>query len=148
MALFKFLNKMTQDQVIDIYNHGDMARDFTYIDDIVESICRLMPKAPVAQPEYDMQSPCPSNSYAPHRLYNIGRSKPEKLMDVVHALEEASGITARKNFTDMQPGDVLETHADVEALESITGFAPQVCLKDGIKAFVDWYFAFYGKRSG
>ncbi len=143
MALFKFLKRMISGYPIDIYNHGDMARDFTYVDDIVEAIVRLIPKAPAPNPYFDPVNPTPDASFAPYALHNIGRSEPEKLMDVVVALEEASGITAIKNFMDMQPGDVKETHADVASLEAVTGYRPQVTITEGMKAFVDWYKDFY-----
>ena len=143
MALFRFMDRLIKGEPIDIYNHGDMARDFTHVDDIVESMVRLMPLTPAADPDFDASKPTPASSFAPYRLLNIGRSEPEALMDVIAALEESSGIEATKNFMDMQPGDVKETHADVASLETLTGYRPKIALRDGMKTFVDWYREYY-----
>lgn len=143
MALFSFLQKMKAGKPIDIYNHGNMRRDFTYIDDIVESMVRLAPLVPVKSPMIDRTQLTPDKSFAPYALYNIGRSQPELLLDVIEILEKASGIEARKNFISMQPGDVPATYADVSSLEDAIKYSPQTSLAPGIKSFVNWYESFY-----
>ncbi len=143
MALFKFTKAMLEDKAIDVYNHGKMRRDFTYIDDIVESIFRLQDIVPEPNPEWTVESGSPAESSAPYRVYNIGNSSPVALMDYISALENALGITARKNMLPMQAGDVLETSADTRALYDTIGFKPQMLVEEGVKHFVDWYRAFY-----
>ncbi|KEA53590.1 hypothetical protein DT73_06025 [Mangrovibacter sp. MFB070] len=143
MALFKFTKAMLEDKAIDVYNHGKMRRDFTYIDDIVESIFRLQDIVPEPNPEWTVESGSPAESSAPYRVYNIGNSSPVALMDYISALENALGITARKNMLPMQAGDVLETSADTRALYDTIGFKPQMSVEEGVKHFVDWYRAFY-----
>ena len=144
MAYYKFTKAIYEGQAIDIYNDGDMMRDFTYIDDIVEAMVRLIDKVPEADPSWDAKKPSPASSNAPYRLYNIGNNNPEKLMDMIGFLEDAIGIEAKKNFLPMQPGDVYATFADTEALERDIGFKPSTPLKDGLTKFVDWYTEYYG----
>jgi UDP-glucuronate 4-epimerase len=134
MALFKFTQAILQGQPIDIYNHGQMARDFTYIDDIVESIVRLCPKPPVPDKQGE----------GVNRLFNIGRGMPMALLDFVDCLEAALGIHAQRNFVPMQAGDVVKTWADVSALADRVGFSPQVEVEAGVAQFVSWYRSFYG----
>ncbi|ELV7516315.1 NAD-dependent epimerase [Photobacterium damselae] len=145
MALFKFTNAIMEGKEIDVYNHGDMRRDFTYIDDIVEGVMRIQEVIPESNPDWTVETGSPATSSAPYRVYNIGHGSPVKLMDYIEALEEALGIEAKKNFMDMQPGDVYMTYADTEDLFNVTGYKPEVKVKEGVKAFVDWYRAYYQK---
>jgi UDP-glucuronate 4-epimerase len=141
MAFFLFTDRIFKGQPIDVYNHGDLMRDFTYIDDLVESIRRLMDTPPVAGmpvTRNDSLSPV-----APYRLVNIGHATPVRLMDYIEAIETAIGKTAVKNMLDMQPGDVKQTYADVSLLEALTGYVPTTDVKDGIQAFVEWYRDYY-----
>ncbi len=132
MALFLFADAILQDKPISVFNHGNMVRDFTYVDDIVESITRLIPKA---APENEDKVPC--------QVFNIGNSSPVKLMEYIEALEMALGKTAKKNFMDIQAGDVPATHADVSKLEEYVHFRPKTPIKEGVKGFVSWYLANY-----
>lgn len=146
MAMYLFLNAMKQGRPLDVFNHGDMLRDFTYIDDIVESIIRLIPKAPGPDAAFDAMQPDPATSWAPHRVFNIGNSRKENLMEVIRLLERHAGVTARLNMLPMQPGDVAATWADTAALEAVTGFAPDTDIAEGIARFVRWYDDYYGSR--
>lgn len=143
MALFKFTKAMLEHKPIDVYNYGKMKRDFTYIDDIAEAIVRLQDVIPQANPDWTVETGSPATSSAPYRVYNIGNSSPVELMDYITALEEALGIEADKNMMPIQPGDVLETSADTQPLQAVTGFKPETSVKDGVKNFVDWYRGFY-----
>lgn len=143
MALFKFTKKIVNGEQIDVYNNGDMRRDFTYIDDIVEGIIRIQDVIPEKTENWTVESGTPATSSAPYRVYNIGHGSPVKLMDFIEAMEEALGQEAKKNFMPMQPGDVYATYADTEDLFKATGYKPQVKVKEGVKAFVDWYRDFY-----
>ncbi|WP_318454226.1 NAD-dependent epimerase [Photobacterium leiognathi] len=145
MALFKFTNAIMEGKEIDVYNHGDMRRDFTYIDDIVEGVMRIQDVIPQPNADWTVETGSPATSSAPYRVYNIGHGSPVKLMDYIEALEESLGIEAKKNFMDMQPGDVYMTYADTEDLFKATGYKPQVKVKEGVKAFVDWYREYYQK---
>jgi len=133
MALFKFTDAILKDLPIDIYNQGQMSRDFTYVDDIVEGIARLRPKPPVPQ----------GSATGVNRLFNIGRGMPVALLDFVDCLESALGLQARRNYLPMQAGDVVKTWADVSALAEWVGFSPQVTLETGVGEFVKWYRQFY-----
>jgi len=144
MAYFKFVKALYSGQSIDVYNNGDMKRDFTYIDDIVEAMLRLIDKVPQASERWDASAPDPSFSNAPYRLYNIGNNNPESLMDFIQYIEAETGIVAEKNFMPMQPGDVYATYADTDALEKEIGFKPSTSLQDGLHKFVDWYKSYYG----
>lgn len=143
MALFKFTRAILAGEAIDIYNNGKHARDFTYIDDIVEGVLRTAERIPQPNPNWDAAAPDPASSSAPYRLYNIGNSNPVELMDMIAALERALGQEAKKNFLPMQPGDVLATCADVEQLKKDVGFEPSTPLATGIERFVSWYRDFY-----
>ncbi|WP_318515783.1 NAD-dependent epimerase [Photobacterium leiognathi] len=145
MALFKFTNAIMEGKEIDVYNHGDMRRDFTYIDDIVEGVMRIQDVIPQPNADWTVETGSSATSSAPYRVYNIGHGSPVKLMDYIEALEEALGIEAKKNFMDMQPGDVYMTYADTEDLFKATGYKPEVKVKEGVKAFVDWYREYYQK---
>lgn len=143
MALFKFTKAITEGRSIDVYNHGDMRRDFTYIDDIVESIVRLQNVIPTADPLWTVETGTPATSSAPYKVYNIGNSQPVRLMEYIEAIENALGKVATKNLLPMQPGDVMETSADTSALYKVIGFKPQTSVADGVQRFVDWYKDFY-----
>ena len=143
MALFKFTKAILEDAAIDIYNYGKMQRDFTYIDDIVEGVARVMSIRPEPDASWDGQHPDPGRSFAPYRTYNIGGSHPVDLMSFIEVLEAALGKKARKNMLPLQKGDVVATYADVEDLEKVTGFRPRITVETGIKLFVDWYRGYY-----
>ncbi|MEN4765436.1 NAD-dependent epimerase [Pantoea agglomerans] len=143
MALFKFTRAMIAGEAIDVYNQGQMKRDFTYIDDIAEAIVRLQDVIPQQDDNCTVETGSPATSSAPYRVYNIGNSQPVTLMSYIEAIEKALGITAKKNLMPMQPGDVLETSADTEALFKAIGFKPQTGVEEGVKNFVDWYRDFY-----
>ena len=139
MALFKFTQSILAGHPIDVYNQGDMRRDFTYIDDIAEAVVRLMTVIPTQNPDWTVESGSPAQSSAPYRVYNIGNSQPVQLTEFIHELERALGVSARMNLLPMQPGDVLETSADTSALEAVIGFKPRTPLADGLTHFVRWY---------
>ncbi|WP_260260105.1 NAD-dependent epimerase [Vibrio intestinalis] len=143
MALFKFTNAIVKGETIDVYNNGDMRRDFTYIDDIVEGIIRIQDVIPAKNSDWTVESGSPATSSAPYKVYNIGHGSPVKLMEFIESLEEALGIEAKKNFMSMQPGDVYATYADTEDLFKATGYKPEVKVREGVKAFVDWYKSYY-----
>ncbi|HIF9155054.1 TPA: NAD-dependent epimerase [Photobacterium damselae] len=143
MALFKFTKKIIDGEAIDIYNNGDMQRDFTYIDDIVEGIMRIQDVVPEQQENWTVETGSPADSSAPYRVYNIGNGKCEKLMDYIEALEDSLGTEAKKNFMPMQPGDVYKTYADTSGLFEATGYKPQTPIAEGINNFVSWYKYFY-----
>ena len=143
MALFKFTKKIITGEQIDIYNQGNMRRDFTYIDDIVEGIIRIQDVIPKQNPDWKVESGSPATSSAPYRVYNIGNGNPVKLMDFVSALENSLGIEAKKNFMPMQAGDVYQTYADTEDLFQATGYQPKMSVEKGVDEFVKWYRSFY-----
>jgi UDP-glucuronate 4-epimerase len=132
MAYYKFANLMREGKQIDVYNNGKMSRDFTYIDDIVESIVRLLPKPPVSE-----------GDSAPTQLFNIGNGSPVNLLEFIEILEDRLGIKSEKNMMPMQPGDVERTWADVDDLFEYIGYRPQVNIETGITEFVDWYKNYY-----
>lgn len=144
MALYKFTSAILEGRPIDIYNNGEMLRDFTYVDDIVEGIVRIAERPARANPDWNGAEPDPATSRAPYRIHNIGNSEPVKLLRYVDAVEAACGVKAIRNYMPLQPGDVLATWADVEDLAEETGFRPKTSVEDGVKAFVDWYRDFYG----
>ncbi len=144
MAYFIFTRALYEGRPIRLFNHGRMQRDFTYVDDIVEAVARLIPLAPAPDPDFDRADPAPGRSWAPHRLYNIGNSRPEKLTDLIALLEELTGRSAKREFVDMQPGDVAATYADVSDLEAAVGFRPATPLGEGLARFVAWYREHYG----
>ena len=143
MALFKFTKAILAGESIDVYNHGEMHRDFTYIDDITEAIVRLQAVIPQADPSWTVEQGSPATSSAPYHVYNIGNNSPVKPMEYITALEQALGVTARKNMLPMQPGDVMDTSADTAELYRDIGFKPETSVEEGVKRFVDWYKAFY-----
>jgi UDP-glucuronate 4-epimerase len=144
MALFLFTRAMLAGEPIQVFNNGQMVRDFTYVDDIIESLVRLLDKPAPPDPAFDSVSPDPATSWAPHRVFNIGNSTPTPLMDYIEAVENALGTTAIKEFLPMQPGDVPATAADTSALEAWIGFKPNTPVKEGVARFVSWYREFYG----
>lgn len=143
MALFLFTKGILEDKTIDIYNNGDMIRDFTYIDDIVEGVVRVMDNPPEGNPEWSGDKPDPATSFCKYRVFNIGNNDPVKLMDFVEAIEDAVGKKAKKNLMPIQPGDVPSTSADVTELEKAVGFKPNTSVKQGIANFVKWYREYY-----
>jgi len=143
MALFKFTKAILAGESIDVYNRGEMRRDFTYIDDVAEAVVRLADVVPQIDKQWTVEEGDASTSSAPYCLYNVGNSNPIKLMDYIHALETALGMNASKNLLAMQAGDVQETSADTGPLYQVTGFRPQTSVDIGVKNFVDWYRSFY-----
>lgn len=141
MALFKFVKAMAAGEAIDVYNNGQMARDFTYVEDLVAALIALIDAVPGTEPVGPADSLSP---VAPFRTVNIGGGTPVPLMDYIAALEAAMGSQAKKDFLPMQPGDVPATHASPDLLRALTGFVPQTPVREGVKAFVDWYRSYYG----
>lgn len=146
MALFLFTKAILNDEPINVFNHGKMIRDFTYVDDIVEGVSRAIDKPAQANPNWDSQQPDSGSSYAPYRIYNIGNNKPVQLMDYIHAIEQALGKKAIYNMMPMQDGDVPSTCADVSRLEHDLGYRPETSVQDGVAKFVQWYLRFYQKK--
>ena len=144
MALFLFTRAILSGKPIELYNHGRMRRDFTYIDDIVEGVVRTLDRVPTGNPDWSGDAPDPGSSRAPYRVYNIGNNQPVELMEFVEALEDALGMKAEKVFLPMQPGDVPATWADVDDLMRDTGFRPATPIREGIRRFVAWYREYYG----
>jgi UDP-glucuronate 4-epimerase len=139
MALFLFTKAMLAGQPIEIFNHGNMVRDFTYVDDIVEGVIRVADKPATPNLAFDPTNPDPATSSAPYRVFNIGNNQPTPLMDYIHALENALGITAKKNYLPMQPGDVPATAANTDELDAWVGFKPNTPIQQGVAKFVEWY---------
>ena len=139
-----FAGAMLAGRPIDVFNQGKMQRDFTYVDDIVEGVVRVLDKIATADPGFDTAQPNPATSYAPFRIYNIGNHEPVELMTFIETIEQALGKPAVKNMLPMQPGDVHATYADIDALRAAVGFAPSTPLAVGIGKFVAWYKAYYG----
>ena len=139
-----FAGAILRDEAINVFNEGKMQRDFTYIDDIVEGVVRVIDKVAEPDAEYDKSSPDPATSYAPYRVYNIGNNEPVELMGFIETIEDAVGKKAEKNMMGMQDGDVVATYADIDALVDAVGFKPATSLKDGIQNFVDWYKNYHG----
>ena len=143
MALFLFTKAIFEDKPIDVFNYGEMQRDFTYIDDIVEGVIRVIDNPAKPNKNFDKQNPDPSTSSAPYKVYNIGNNAPVKLMDFITALEKKIGKTAKKNMLPIQPGDVPSTYADVTDLIEDLGYKPNTSIEEGISNFVDWYKEFF-----
>jgi UDP-glucuronate 4-epimerase len=143
MALFIFTKAIIEGKPIDVFNHGKMKRDFTYIDDIVEGIVRLIPTVPVANSLWDGNQPDPASSFAPYRIYNIGNNKPVELMQFIELIENKLGKKAIKNLLPIQEGDVPATYADVDDLIRDVGFKPETPIETGISNFIDWYIDYY-----
>ena len=143
MALFKFTKAILEDQPIEVYNYGNMQRDFTYIDDIIEGVVRVIDRTPQGNHAWSGKCPDPSSSKAPYKLYNIGNNNPVKLMEFIEALEGLLGKKAQMNLLPMQPGDVPATWADVNDLADDLTYRPETSVKEGIKQFLSWYKQFY-----
>ncbi len=143
MALFLFTKAIFEGRPIDVFNHGKMKRDFTYVDDIVEGVIRTLDRTAESDPTFDSDQPDPGRSNAPFRVFNIGNHDPVQLMDFVTAIETTLGMSAQKNFMPLQDGDVPATYADTEALNAWTGFAPATSVQEGVARFVAWYRDYY-----
>lgn len=143
MALFLFTRAICDGRPIQVFNHGRMKRDFTYIDDIVEGVVRVMRRPPRPNPDWDADQPDPGTSYAPYKVYNIGNNQPVELMDFIAAIEAAVGKTARKEMREMQSGDVPATYADIDDLVRDVGFRPETPIEVGIRRFVEWFKDYY-----
>ncbi|UYP01438.1 NAD-dependent epimerase [Oceanotoga sp. DSM 15011] len=145
MAYFSFTNNIMSGKPIKVFNHGNMERDFTYIDDIVEGIYKLLNKIPQKNKNWDETKDDLSSSFAPYKIYNIGNNKPVKLMDFINTLEDNIGKQAEKIYMDMQPGDVFRTYADTTDLENEIGFKPSTTIDEGLANFAKWYKEYYNK---
>jgi len=143
MALFLFTKAILEGKSIKVFNHGKMTRDFTYIDDIIEGVVRVMAKLPEPNPAWSGDKPDPGTSYVPYKIYNIGNNNPVELMKFIEVLEDALGKKAEKEFLDLQPGDVVSTYADVDDLINDVGFKPDTPIETGIERFVSWYKKYY-----
>ena len=143
MALFLFTKAILEDKAIDVFNNGEMLRDFTYIDDIVEGVVRVIDNIPTPNPQWNGKNPDPHSSKAPYKIYNIGNNNPVKLMDFIEAIEKEVGKTAQKNMLPLQPGDVPATYANVNDLVSELNYKPNTSIQTGIKNFVKWYREFF-----
>lgn len=139
MATWKFTEAILAGKRIDVYNFGKMKRDFTFVDDVIEGVYRVMQRVPQPDPSWNKQNPDPATSYAPYRVYNIGNNRPTELMAFVSELEKALGTKAEYNMLPLQPGDVLETYADIDDLTRDVGFRPSTTIEQGLPKFVDWY---------
>jgi UDP-glucuronate 4-epimerase len=143
MAPMLFARAVLAGEPIKVFNHGKMQRDFTYIDDIVEGVLRCCDKPATSNLDFDPMQPDPATAAAPHRLFNIGNSQPTELLRFIEVMEQALGREAIKDFQPMQPGDVVATAANTEALEAWVGFKPSTSIEEGIQRFADWYQHFY-----
>ena len=143
MALFKFTKAILADEPIQVFNHGNMIRDFTYIDDIVEGVMRVVDATAKPDPTWSGDKPDPASSYAPYRIFNIGNNNPIQLMRYINALEDCLGKKAKMDMLPMQPGDVPATAADVSCLQAAVDFHPKTEIETGIAKFVDWYRSYY-----
>ncbi len=145
MALFLFTKAILENKPINIFNYGRMQRDFTYIDDIIEGVIRILDRIPTPNPYWNGNNPDPSSSCAPYKIYNIGNNNPVELMRFVEILEDCLGVKAKKNLLPMQKGDVVATYADIGELMREVGFKPRVSIEEGIRRFVRWYREYYGE---
>jgi UDP-glucuronate 4-epimerase len=143
MAYFSFTRAILEGKPIDVFNHGQMQRDFTYIDDIVEGVLRTLGQVPRSDSRWDATCPDPATSNAPYRLYNIGNNRPVELGHFIDTLEECLGRKAIRNMLPMQPGEVPVTCADVGDLIREVGFSPSTTIREGLQRFVDWYRGYY-----
>ena len=143
MALFKFTKAILNNEPIQVFNYGNHKRDFTYVDDIVEGVIRVLDKPAKPNTEWTGEAPDSGSSFAPWRVYNIGNNNPIELNDYISAIEDATGVIAKKEFLPLQPGDVPETYADISDLEEFFEYKPTTKVEDGIKNFVEWYKSYY-----
>ena len=146
MALFLFTRAILERQPIKVFNHGRMQRDFTYIDDIIEGVVRIMERLPEPDPTWSGDDPDPGTSYARYKIYNIGNNNPVELMKFIAVIEKVLGLKAKKEFLDIQPGDVVATYADIDDLIKDVGFKPQTPIEIGIKRFVTWFKEYYSYK--
>ena len=146
MAYFSFTKKILGGETINVFNHGKMERDFTYIDDITEGIARLIDRPPSKNPEWDETTDPLSESFAPYKIYNIGNNQPVTLEHFISTLEDQLGVKAKKNYMEMQPGDVVRTYADISDLEKDIDFRPSTTIEEGLERFVEWYRGYYGEK--
>jgi UDP-glucuronate 4-epimerase len=144
MALFLFTKAILEQKPINVFNHGKMLRDFTYIDDIIEGVVEVMGRFPEPDPTWNGDDPDPGTSYANYKLYNIGNNNPVDLMEFIAVIEKVLGQKAKKKFLDLQPGDVIATYADIDDLAADVGFKPRTSIETGIKRFVEWFKEYYG----
>ncbi|MEK6210337.1 MAG: NAD-dependent epimerase [Pseudomonadota bacterium] len=147
MALFKFTKAILEGKPIQVFNHGNMVRDFTYVDDIVEGILKVLDRPAEPNPNWNSMAPDPATSSAPYRIYNIGNSRPINLMRYIEVLEQCLGRKAIMDFQPLQPGDVPETYADTAELEKAVGYKPDTPIEVGVKRFVDWYLEYCDKKT-
>jgi len=145
MAYFLFARAILAGEPINVYNYGKMRRDFTYIDDIIEGVVRVLEQPATPNPDWQGKQPDPATSRAPWRIYNIGNNHPVELEEFIQTIEQALGMKAERNMMPIQPGDMLETFADIDSLVEQAEFRPTTSIKQGIRAFVDWYREYYGK---
>jgi len=143
MALFLFTKAILEENTIKVFNHGKMQRDFTYIDDIIEGVVRVMGRLPEPNPAWSGDNPDPGTSYTPYKIYNIGNNNPVELMDFIATIEKELGCQAKKEFLDLQPGDVPATYADIDDLIAEAGFKPSTSIETGIKHFIAWFKEYY-----
>lgn len=148
MALFKFAKKIAKGEPIDVYNRGEMVRDFTYIDDIVQGVIGSLDTVATPDSQWDAADPHPSGSHAPYRIYNIGNGNPVPLLRYIDVLEHELGLPIQRNYMPMQPGDVPGTAASVKALEQMVGYRPDTPIETGVARFVDWFIDYYGLTRG
>ena len=144
MALFLFTKAILEEKPIRVFNHGKMQRDFTYIDDIIEGVVRVMGSPPEPDPTWNGHDPDPGTSSAKYKIYNIGNNNPVELMEFIATIEKALGTKAKKEFLDLQPGDVVATYADIDDLKKDFGFSPRTSIETGIKRFITWFKEYYG----
>jgi UDP-glucuronate 4-epimerase len=144
MALFLFTQAILENKPIKVFNHGKMQRDFTYIDDIIEGVVRVMGRLPEVNPKWSGDAPDPGTSSAPYKVYNIGNNNPVELTKFIEVIEDVLGKKAKKELMDIQPGDVTATYADVDDLMKDVGFKPATPIEDGVARFVEWFQGFYG----
>jgi len=143
MALFKFTDAIVNNEKLPVFNYGKHRRDFTYIDDIVEGIVRVLDRPASSNKQWSGDTPDPGSSHCPWRIYNIGNSSPVELLDYIEAIEDAIGRKAKKDFLPLQPGDVPDTYADTSNLENELGYKPSMNIQDGVRNFVEWYIDYY-----
>ena len=143
MALFLFTNKILLEEPIEVFNNGNHTRDFTYVDDIVEGVIRVLDKPAIADINFDSNNPKPNTSNSPYRIFNIGSNNPQELMRYIETLESKLGKKAKKTYLPLQRGDVPDTEADVDDLEELFGYKPSTTIEEGIGGFVDWYLDYY-----
>jgi UDP-glucuronate 4-epimerase len=144
MALFLFTKAILEGRAIDVFNHGRMQRDFTFVDDIAEGVIRVLDRAAAPNPAYVSDTPDPATSNVPYRVFNIGNHQPVQLLDYIASIEEALGRKAQMNLLPLQDGDVPATYADVDALREWVGFTPATDVRTGVGRFVEWYRGYYG----